>query len=89
MGMEERGSGRDDLVTNVALLTQAVYDDKEMTKKVHDRLFGNGQEGLIATVATVKQTADNNKKSIGTIWKAAIGIITSGTLAAAIMRVIK
>ena len=76
MPEQERRDGMNQLTQNVALLTQSVQADIVMTKKVHDRLFGNGDEGLITTVAVNAEITENNEKSIGRLWKAgATGVI--------------
>ena len=50
----ERRLGMEDLATNMALMNQTLKENTAMTVKVHDRLFGNGEEGLVTTVALSK-----------------------------------
>ena len=84
--MDERRSGMDELITNVALLHQKVESDVELTQKVHDILLGNGGEGLVTKVAVGAKQTQNNTKAISWLWKTVVGLTVLSGVAAGVVK---
>jgi len=85
---DERRAGMSELNTTIALLQQTVERDFELTRKVHDRLFGNSHEGLVTTVAKVEGITQENRRSITILQKSIIGLLALSGLGAALVKVL-
>jgi len=80
----ERRDGMADIKTSIALINQTLERNTRLTEQIYSVLHGNGGEGLLTTVAKVKQTLNSHDKSILRIWKTLSSVI-GGTGAIAII----